>query len=391
MYRPYVSGVTNHIRLYKRYYESQGHEVFLFTFGNHDFEDNEPHVIRTRGFEWRETGWNVAPQFGSEARALIGSLDVAHVHHPFQSGYLLLPHVQKHHIPLVFTNHTRYDLYSDAYASYVPPALRHGLLSRTLSHFLSRCDLVITPSQSIAQWLADYVQFWYPVVIPNGIDTAMFASPAARMRRSVVGLRDDAFVFCYAGRIAAEKNARYLLDEFTRVARTCPDVQLLLIGGGPELDTLRRLIAKRNLSDRVVCTDMQPYEMLPAFEHLCNAFVTGSVSEVHPLVVLEAMAAGLPVVAIDSPGIRETVCHEYNGLLADRVAPGTLAAAMVRLVGEKPLQDHLRTGAAQTIVHYTLPETAGKVLAEYERLAARGTRALTYTKRIPSALRKARA
>jgi glycosyltransferase involved in cell wall biosynthesis len=271
----------------------------------------------------------------------------------------------------VFTNHTRYDLYSDAYASYVPPAVRHGVLSRTLAYFLHRCDLVITPSQSIAQWLADFVQYWYATVIPNGIDVNMFASPTTRLSRAVVGLDEDATVFCYAGRIAAEKNVRYLLDEFARLNAQTPDTQLLLVGDGPDLAEFRHQVAARGLEGRVICTGMQPYRLLPAFEHLCDVFVTGSVSEVHPLVVLEAMAARLPVVAVDSPGIRETVTDGINGLLADHVAPGELADNMALLARDGRLRDQLSAGAAATIGAYELPRTAGAVLDEYERLARR--------------------
>ncbi|MCL2492139.1 MAG: glycosyltransferase [Coriobacteriia bacterium] len=375
-YMPYVSGVTNHIRLYKHYYEQQGHEVFLFTFGNHDYADDEPHVIRTRGFEWRETGWNLSPQFGTETKALIPTLDIAHTHHPFQSGYLLLPYTQRYDIPLVFTNHTRYDLYSDAYVSYVPPTLRYGVLTKTLSHFLNRCNTVITPSRSIAQWLANFVQYWYATVVPNGIDVDMFATPLTHLKRSDLGLHDDATVFCYAGRIATEKNVLYLLDEFKQVADKFERAQLLMVGGGSEYEKAQEHIRAHGLGDKVICTDMQPYEMLPAYESLADIFVTGSVSEVHPLVVLEAMAASLPVVAIDSPGIRETVCHDYNGLLAEQIAPGALSSNMLRLASDRALSQKLRRGTQETVVQYTLPHTAGKVLAEYERLVGHTTRAL---------------
>ncbi|MCL2818352.1 MAG: glycosyltransferase [Actinomycetia bacterium] len=371
MYMPHVSGVTNHIRLYKRYYEDQGHEVYLFTFGNHDYEDDEPNVIRTRGFEWGETGWNLSPQFGSEARSLIPTLDIVHTHHPFQSGYLLLPFAQRYDLPLVFTNHTRYDLYSDAYAAYVPPTLRHGLLSRTLSLFLNQCDMVITPSASICDWLSEFVDYRYGNVISNGIDIEMFASPASTLTRGEVGLRKDATVFCYSGRIAPEKNVLYLFDEFRAAHEQLPDTQLLLIGGGPDLDQLRELVAAHDLKDDVICTGMQPYEMLPTYEQLSDIFVTGSVSEVHPLVVLEAMAAQLPVIAIDSPGIRETVSHNFNGLLADQVAPGALGYYMMMLASDDALRHKLTRGAKSTIANYTLPHTAGSVLSEYERLVNR--------------------
>jgi len=368
MYMPHISGITHHVQLYKKYFEEQGHEVLLFTFGDYDHVDDEPNIIRTRGLEWGETGWSVAPQFSHEAKELISTLDIAHAHHPFQSGRLVAHLTAKHDIPLVFTNHTRYDLYSDAYVSYVPHNIRYRYIRLALSHALNQCDAVITPSQSIAQWLADFVQYRDATVIPNGINIDRFAHPTTQLTRQEVGLEDDAFVFCYAGRIAPEKNTLYLLDEFALVAQELPDVQLLIIGDGPDFDKLQQAIEENNLQDKVVCAGMQPYEILPAYEQLADVFVTGSISEVHPLVVLEAMAAGLPVVAIDSPGIRETVQQNINGLLATHIAPRALADNMLEFAGDAMLMQKLKEGTRKSIQQYTLPKTAGKVLKMYEQL-----------------------
>ena len=95
MYLPHVSGVTNHIRLYKRYYESLGHEVFLITFGSTQHDDDESNIVRNPGVPWGNTGWNYGPAFNKETRELIPTLDIVHTHHPFQSGSDLLRHMKR--------------------------------------------------------------------------------------------------------------------------------------------------------------------------------------------------------------------------------------------------------------------------------------------------------
>ncbi len=184
MYLPHVSGVTNHISLYKQRFEDLGHEVFVFTFGDRDYDDAEPNVVRSPGMPWGETGWRFALSLSSEARRLAETLDIIHVHHPFQSGRLAAPIARRAGIPLVFTNHTRYDLYSDAYATFVPSAVRYAYLRASLGGFLRRCDLVVAPAASIAEWLHEFTGFDDATVVPNGVDTTAFAQPhGARLPR----------------------------------------------------------------------------------------------------------------------------------------------------------------------------------------------------------------
>jgi 1,2-diacylglycerol 3-alpha-glucosyltransferase len=128
MYKPHISGVTNCIDLLKKQFESLGHEVWVFTFGNLDYEDTEPNVVRSPALAWGDTGWQAGLRLSGEAREIIPTLDIAHVHHPFLSGRVALKQCKPHGIPVVSTNHTRYDLYSDSYAAYVPRSIRMGFL-----------------------------------------------------------------------------------------------------------------------------------------------------------------------------------------------------------------------------------------------------------------------
>ncbi|MBK5211575.1 MAG: glycosyltransferase [Coriobacteriia bacterium] len=368
MYTPHVSGVTNHIRLYKKHFEDLGHEVFVFTFGDRDHVDSEPNVYRTPAVSWGDTGWNFAPYYSLESKELLKTMDVIHAHHPFQSGRLAASIAKKADIPLVFTNHTRYDLYSDAYASLVPQGPRYGTLKLFLKKFLDDCGCVVAPSKSIEGWLRTFIGCDHVVTVPNGIDIAKFADPATVLTRKDLGLSEDDFVFIYLGRVAPEKNTDYLFSEFFETAANNDNARMVVVGAGPELEKAKAMAARHELGDRLIFTGMQPYDLLPSYAHLADAFVTGSVSEVHPLVVLEAMAAGLPIVAVSSPGISDTVEQGRSGLLAKTPTPSLLAIEMDTIINTVGLRDRLAAGASERIKNYSFANTADVILSYYKQL-----------------------
>ena len=372
MYLPHISGVTNHLRLYKRYFEQQGHEVFLVTFGATQYRDDEPNIVRNPAVPWGKTGWNYGPAFNRATRKLIPTLDIIHTHHPFQSGSYLLRYAKDLQTPLVLTNHTRFDLYADTYVRTIPPIQRHKLLARYLNYFTKQCNLVIAPSTSIADWLAEYVQYRNAQVIPNGIDLQPFqngiSKASSEAARNALGISADDVLFCYVGRVSHEKNIAYLLREFTAVSRRNVHAKLLLVGGGTEMVYVQNFISQQRLTGRIILTGPQDYKAIPTYTALADAFITGSVSEVHPLVVVEALAAELPVIAVASPGISDTIKHGKSGLLAIEAKPGALLTEAEKIITDEALRLSLSEGAAAQAQHYDLDSTAGLLLAKYEDL-----------------------
>ena len=368
MYKPYTSGVTNYASINKAYLESLGHEVFVFTFGNRDYVDDEPNIYRSPAIAWGDTGWQLGLRPTHESRRLMTTLDVAHVQHPFLSGRIAIAHAHPHDIPIVFTNHTRYDLYSDTYAPWVPRELRMAYLRSYLRRFARRIDAVIAPSGSIAEWLAEFGVTDDAIVLPNGVDTAPFRSPAQPRSRRSLGLPEDAIVFCYLGRVGEEKNIPLLVDAYLDAAEDTR-AALLIIGDGPARAQAEIRIAEAGLTERVGFAGLVPYADVPGYLAACDAFATASVTEVHPLVVVEAMAAGLPVVGVRSPGIADTIEDGLSGLLASEDASG-LAAHMRRLATDEPLRKRLSQGAREASRRYDISVTGARLLAEYERVIA---------------------
>ncbi len=263
MYMPHLSGVTNHIRLCKKRLEELGHEVYVFTYGNRDHVDDEPNVVRSPAIAWGKTGWQAGVGLSAEAKELMPTLDIAHVHHPFLSGRVALKQCGSRGIPVLSTNHTRYDLYSDTYAKFLPRKLRMSYLRNYLSQYAADVDVVIAPSSGVQEWLCDFGITCDSVLLENAIDTEPFANPACPRTRGEFGFADDSVVFCYLGRLGEEKNLGMLIDSFVAATKRDDRVALLLIGDGPSRKTATERVWAHGVSERVHFAGKTPYEQVP--------------------------------------------------------------------------------------------------------------------------------
>ena len=378
MYKPYISGVTNYVSLNKRVLESLGHKVFVFTFGNEDYEDDELYVVRSPGvpLNVHETGLHLSFRYSPPAQRKVKSMDAAHVHHPFLTGPLALRYCEPRGIPIVFTNHTRYDLYAHHYLpSVVPDVIGETFLRAYLPNFCARCDLVIAPSPGVKTVMHDLGVNSEIKVIPNGIDLQPFQNPPRRLTRAEAGLPEEAVVLMYVGRLSPEKNLAFLLRPFFGVAAARPGVALALVGDGPEMDNLRHQADYSGMADRVKFFGKADYAAVPDYLALADVFVTASETEVHPLSLIEAMAAGLPPLGIASPGVGDTIVDDENGFLAQPDI-AAFTAKLMRLVMEPETRRRLAEKARESARLYDINKTALQVLAEYERLAVESERRL---------------
>ena len=367
IYKPHVSGVTNYIDLNKTYLEKAGHEVFIFTFGDENYPDREDHVIRSQGLPVIDTGLYLSLSYKKQARQLLYSMDVVHVHHPFISGTLALRYCRPRGIPIIFTNHTRYDLYTQAYIPILPDIVGETIIQAYLPQFCGSCDLVIAPSEGLRQVLLRLGVDAPMEVVPNGVNLEPFSKLTRLKDRSALGFNSDQVVLAYVGRLGPEKNLPFLLRSFAGTAAAFDSVRLLLIGDGPERDNLQDLVHNMGIDQKVHFAGMIPYEELPGYLAYADGFVTASVTEVHPLSVIEAMAAGLPVLGIDSPGVGDTIEDGVTGFLAsDDLAAFT--AKMVRLVMDRDLRLRLGEQACQAAKSYDINRTTQLMLERYTRV-----------------------
>ncbi len=367
-YKPYVSGVTNYVDINKRRLELAGHDVFVFTFGNAEDQDDEPRVIRSRGVALADTGFYLSMRYSRKAKLLLQTMDIVHVHHPFLSGRLALRYCRLLHIPIVYTNHTRYDLYAHAYLPMMPEEISQGLLQAYMPSFCNAVQLVVAPSAGMEKILRQFNVDSKIEVVPNGVDLKNFYE-AKPLSRAEFGYKENDILLVYAGRIALEKNIPFLLKSFAGIAQALPNARLLLIGSGvqPYEEEIRVLIGELELAQRVRMTGKIAYDKLPAYLAMCNIFVTASVTEVHPLSVIEAMGAGLPAMGIHSVGVGDIVIDGVTGLLATHNLPA-FTAKLTRLCLDANLRDSMGKAARKASSAYAIERTAEMMLNHYVKL-----------------------
>jgi 1,2-diacylglycerol 3-alpha-glucosyltransferase len=372
LYKPHISGVTNYIALNKRFLEAAGHEVYVFTFGGLDYVDDETNIIRSPGIPMAVKGYSFNMRYTRQAKRLVQTMDVVHVQHPFISGSLAQLYCRPKGIPIVFTNHTRYDLYTQAYA----PALA-GLgdlvMGGYLPAFCRGVDLVISPSPGMRDILVK-AGVDVPIdVVPNGIDLLPFRQPVEPITRADLGFGDEDVLLFFVGRLGPEKNVTFLLRAFAAVTQACRQVGLVLVGDGPDRENILTAIKNEGIERRVRLTGQVPYHDLPRYLAIADAFVTASVTEVHPLTLIEAMAAGLPVLGIKSPGVGDIVIDGKNGYLCLAEDPLVFTAKMMRLVLDNLQRRRMGENARADSNQYSIERTMQLLLDRYQMVVERAS------------------
>ena len=367
-YKPYVSGVTNHVDLHKRALEREGHEVFVFTFGDEDYQDDEPRILRSPGLPLADTGFYLSLRYKTGYKKLLQTMDVAHVHHPFLSGRLALNYCRSARIPIVFTNHSRYDLLAQAYLPLMPDEMSHSLLQAYLPDFCEAVDLVISPSAGMAKILRDLEVKSHIEIIPNGVELAKFHQ-ATPFSRSQFGFKDQDILLVYAGRIAPEKNINFLLQCFAGIAQLIPNIYLLIVGGGKKQfeEELQDQILQLGMTNRVRSTGMIAYDDIPGYLAMGDIFVTTSVTETFGMSTVEAMGVGLPIMGIHSAGTSDIVEDGKTGFLStEDVAAFT--AKLTYLCLHPGLRKAMGVAAREASKQYDIERTTKILLGHYTRL-----------------------
>ncbi len=370
-YKPHISGITNYIELNKRHLEQAGHDVFVFTFGNEEYPDDEPHIIRSPGLPLVDTGYYLSFQHSRRAKQLLQTMDVVHVHHPFLSGRLALRYCRPLSIPVIFTNHTRYDIYAQTYLPGIPAEISEGLLETYMPDFCAAVDMVISPSPGMAEVLRRFKVTAPITIVPNGVELNRFYISSGSVQRQRYGLSANDLLLVYTGRLAPEKNLPFLLKAFRGLLEAVPNAHLLLVGDGPEREKLEEQALESGCGERIHFVGRVPYEELPNYLTMCDVFVTASVSEVHPLSVIEAMAAGLPVMGIQSVGVGDTVKDGVSGYLSSEDL-AAFTAKLTRLCLDESARQRTGQQARKESERYDIRRTTAEMLKHYERLSRQG-------------------
>jgi 1,2-diacylglycerol 3-alpha-glucosyltransferase len=387
-YLPYLSGVTVSTEALARGLRAAGHEVLLVVPmpargaepGTAGALGPDPQVAWLPSFQVpgpAPDGYRVPWPIPSAALRAAAAFkpDLVHAQSPFSSGLMALRVARRLGAPLVFTHHTRFG----DYGHYLGPLAGPGraLLAGYLRRFWLGCAAVVAPGSELAGEIRDRLApRRRPLVrtIPTGIEVDAIRALPTVDPRSLAGWPPDALVIAALGRLAPEKNVELLVDAFATLAADDPSVRLLLVGGGPSEPALRRRAAEPDLAGLAYLTGMRPRSLALALLKGADLFVATSQTETQGLVLAEALAAGLPVVALEGPGVADSVRDGVDGLIvaAEPTAerPARVAAALRDLSRDPARRTALAAAALAGADRFDVATRVAEMVELYRELLA---------------------
>ncbi len=244
-------------------------------------------------------------------------VDIIHSHGLAAMGILSLTAARALKIPSLLTFHT---MANEAMKHYSPISLRDEMTGTLvwlyLRNLLKRPEVVIAPSAPVKEELeANGVRMKECAVVPTGIDCTRFTPEKYDKRYMAKYGFDGKTVLLHVGRLSREKRLDVVLRALAGLSKREPDLRLLVVGKGPAEVDCRDLARRLGISDKVVFAGFLPAEELPVAYASSDAFVIASAFETQGLVVLEALASGLPVIGARYRAIPEFVHEGKNGCL----------------------------------------------------------------------------
>ena len=313
-YLPNTNGVVTVIRLMERELRKKGHEVCIFAPVYPGYKDVASGIYRFPSLKFLQyEGLRVAIPYDRKALRVISSLDMIHSHDPFSIGLLALWASKRYHIPHIFTYH---GLLTE-YRNYLPRPIRPSrrTVERLSRVFCDRCDAIISPSVQMKRVLKGYGMASPIFPLPFGVDEEEFSRPITWNVRAALDLPTESLLL-HVGRLGWEKNVEFLLRSFKRLLSYQDGIRLIIAGDGPRRTALENCAAKLGIAPYVVFTGHLPREMLIDLYKQATLFVFSSKTETLGLVLLEAMMAGIPPVALGKMGVLDVVSSGKTGILA---------------------------------------------------------------------------
>lgn len=371
VYFPRVNGVSTSIQTLRQGLAEAGHASVLVA---PDYPGAKPEdgIVRVPGWQIPRDPEDrlMHPRALADALNVLdpADFDLVHIHTPFLAHRAGVRWARRHGLPCVETYHTLFEEYFHHYLPFLPKAWLAAAARRISRKECDGVSAVIAPSSAMKATLEAYGVASPIHVIPTGLDLADFADcdgPAFRARHGILPERP---VMAYVGRVAFEKNLDFLLRVTEVVRARLPAVLLLIAGEGPARAALERKVAKRGLIDNVRFVGyLERKTELPACYCAADVFVFSSKTETQGLVLLEAMALGVPVVGLAEMGTKD-VLKEGQGC---RIAPDDVAgfaSVLMPLLSDRAAAQALGAVGKAYAATWSEARMVDSVLALYRHL-----------------------
>lgn len=318
-YAPQVNGVSISLQLISEGLTRRGHQVTVFAPKFPGYKDNEPGVFRIPSLKYLNkppiyvavlgtprTTWSLTRKH----------FDVLHAHSPLTVGFLAYVMASTSNLPLIYTYHTSIT----DYTHYLKVIGGTGIIRRGARWFSTTTtnlgDQVVVPSPKFRRLLLEQ-KVRKPIhTIPNGIDLSNFKTAKnPGSLRSRLGVKSDTPILLSVGRMDPEKRLDFLVDAFVGLSEQHPDARLVFAGDGGAKKEIEAKVAATRVKERVHFLGMVKRADLPDVLHDATVFLCASTTEVHPISVIEAIASGLPLVAVEDEAFEGMIENGLNGYM----------------------------------------------------------------------------
>ena len=352
-YSPQVNGVVSSILTLEKKLREQGHNVYIFTISHPQAEHDSPYVYRMASVPFiflkdHRVGIMYSNKAVHKIKRL--KLDLILSQTEFSMGIFARMMAKRLEIPIIHTYHTVYEDYMHYVSKGIELSPR--IARKYSKSFCNHVDGVVAPTKKTEKLLKSYgVQ--KPIrIIPTGIDFTPF-KPEHYIPSEVAHLKEvfhiqlEDPIILFVGRVAKEKSIDVLIKAMPMVLEKIPNAKLVIVGDGPSRLELEELAKNLDVRDSVIFTGMQPWNTIGRMYQLGDVFVSASVTETQGLTFAEAMAAALPVVAMEDESIAGFVRDGYNGRLFHNVEE--LAAALYEVLSDSSYRKQLSENAIHSI------------------------------------------
>jgi glycosyltransferase involved in cell wall biosynthesis len=345
VYFPRVNGVSTSIHTFRNQLAQLGHESWLIAPAYGSDSSGEPGICRVPSQRVLFDPEDRRMQLRSILRYLPqlrrGQFDLIHIQTPFVAHYAGVLLSRRLALPRVETYHTLFEEYLYHYVPFVPKSWMRALARRFSRNQCNNLDAVVVPSGDVLEVLRTYGVSVPIEIIPTGIELNQLAGGDGAAFRARHGIATGRPTLVHVGRVAFEKNIDFLLRVLVRVRRRVPDVLLVIAGEGPARKHLRRLAVRLGIEESVLFVGYQDRKqaLLDCYRS-GDVFVFASHTETQGLVLLEAMALGVPVVAPAIMGTKDIV-GPGKGVLVSSLDEGEFTSKVVALLTDRVLRERL--------------------------------------------------
>ncbi len=373
VYFPRVNGVSTSIRTFVGELQSLGHQVHLIAPDYGIATEDEAWIKRIPARSIYFDPEDKLMKYGVALESLMQlraeEYDLIHIHTPFVAHYLGLKLAHLLDVPRVETYHTFFEDYLHHYLPWMPKPLARSFARMVSRRQCNAVDAIVAPSQPMLDVLRQYGVGVEAEVIPTGLQAHSFKRADGASFRARFGIGLERPVILYVGRVAFEKNIDFLLRMTNELRKKQPDILLVVAGEGPAEASLHKLSEELNLQDNIHFIGyLDRHKELNACYKAADVFVFSSKSETQGLVLLEAMAQAVPVVAIAELGTKSILIEGEGALIAPE-NEAVFAERVLSLLSDKSKLAALGKSAKNYATkHWTSAKQAERMLQFYQKI-----------------------